>query len=238
MYSRQRLHDDLAGDGVGAVIVERHPLSALVTAAVGFAVLLLTSALVWNERVPSWEADLFDAVNGLPDGARFGLWPVMQLGMIASVVIVPALALAVLRQWRPAAAAASAGFAAWVLAKVVKEIVQRGRPPLYLDGVEVREGDGSGLGFVSGHGAVVGALVTALWPYLTRPLRVVAIVLVALVGVGRVFYGAHLPLDMIGGYGLGVACGALAGLVTGVTSPGEHVTEQTGGRLGLDPGAS
>jgi undecaprenyl-diphosphatase len=40
-------------------------------------------------------------------------------------------------------------------------------------------------------------------------------VLASLTGLSRIYYGAHLPLDVVGGAGLGIACGALALLATG-----------------------
>lgn len=199
-------------------VVTSKRFPALLAAGAGVAVLVVASALAWNERVPSWEANLFDALNGLPDSVGFALWPVMQLGMIASAVIVPAIALALLRRWPPAAAAALAAISAWLLAKVVKDIVERGRPPLYAESAQVREGDGEGLGFVSGHAAVSAALVAALWPYLSWRLRVVGVLLAALVGAARVFYGAHLPLDIVGGAALGGTCGALACAAIGSAS--------------------
>ena len=40
--------------------------------------------------------------------------------------------------------------------------------------------------------------------------RVVPYVLATLVGIGRLYFGAHLPLDVIGGAALGVAVGMLS----------------------------
>jgi membrane-associated phospholipid phosphatase len=40
-------------------------------------------------------------------------------------------------------------------------------------------------------------------------VRWVLVVLAALVGLGRVYVGAHLPLDVIGGAALGVAAGGV-----------------------------
>ena len=37
-----------------------------------------------------------------------------------------------------------------------------------------------------------------------------------IVGVGRMYVGAHLPLDLIGGAALGVAAGYAANLIVGV----------------------
>ncbi len=62
-----------------------------------------------------------------------------------------------------------------------------------------------GRGFVSGHAAVVTALVVVAWPWLNRPGRVACAVLAAAVCLSRVYVGAHLPLDVVGGAALGLA---------------------------------
>jgi undecaprenyl-diphosphatase len=53
---------------------------------------------------------------------------------------------------------------------------------------------------------------------------VVPWVLVALVMVGRVYVGAHGPLDVVCGAGLGVAIGSGINLVLGVPAPGPGET--------------
>lgn len=72
-----------------------------------------------------------------------------------------------------------------------------------------------GLGFVSGHAAVVALLVIVTTPYLGRRGRVVAGLLAGAVCLARVYVGAHLPLDVVGGAALGVAVGAGMRLVFG-----------------------
>ena len=59
-------------------------------------------------------------------------WVVMQLG---KVVVVPGAALIAImgRRFRLAVALAAAGSLVWIVAKIVKEIVPRGRPGELLD---------------------------------------------------------------------------------------------------------
>jgi membrane-associated phospholipid phosphatase len=89
------------------------------------------------------------------------------------------------------------------------------RPVAFLDAAVVRE-SARGLGFVSGHAAISAAMATALWPWLGRGGRVVAVVLAAWVSLGRMLGGAHLPLDVIGGISLGVLAGLVVHAVLGV----------------------
>lgn len=68
----------------------------------------------------------------------------------------------------------------------------------------------TGRGFVSGHAAVVAAIATVVTPYLGTRGRWIVWTLVVITTTARVYVGAHLPLDSIGGAALGVAGGTLA----------------------------
>ena len=91
--------------------------------------------------------------------------------------------------------------------------MERGRPDDLLDDVVVRGAAAHGLGFVSGHVAVAVAMATVAWPYLGRAGRAAVWALAVLVAVLRVYVGAHLPLDVGGGAGLGLAAGSAVNLV-------------------------
>jgi glycosyltransferase 2 family protein len=82
--------------------------------------------------------------------------------------------------------------------------------------VEVRESGIHGAGYVSGHTAVAFALATVVAPLVPRGWRWAPFALAAVVGLSRIYFGAHLPLDVIGGAGLGVVCGAVAWVAGGM----------------------
>jgi undecaprenyl-diphosphatase len=91
----------------------------------------------------------------------------------------------------------------------VKYRVGRGRPHQLLPDVRVRERT-TGLGYLSGHSAVAFALATVVAPELPGRWRVVPFTLALGTGFGRVYAGAHLPLDVAGGVGLGILAGVAA----------------------------
>jgi membrane-associated phospholipid phosphatase len=198
--------------------LERRP-GDLIWLAVGVVGLVLCALPVQADRVGSLEAAAFRAVNGLPSLPFPIVWVPMQLG---NFLIVPAAALAALafRRWRLAAGLALAGAGVYGLAKVVKRFVERGRPRGLVDEVVVRGAEPHGLGFVSGHVAVVTALALVAWPWLPRWGRWAAGAAVAAVFLARMYVGAHLPLDMVGGAALGLAVGALVRLLLGVPARG------------------
>jgi membrane-associated phospholipid phosphatase len=194
-------------------VIHRGPAD-VVLLVLGCGVLLLAAWPVDAGRVPGPEAAVFRVLNGTTVLPFVIVWPVMQLGNVA-VVPVSALLAAAFRRWRLAAELLVAGSAAYVAAKVVKGIWPRGRPDALLADVVIRGDAALGRGFVSGHAATLAALATVAWPWLGPRGRVVVAVVVALVCLARVYVGAHLPLDVVGGAALGLAIGGLVRLVLG-----------------------
>lgn len=183
---------------------------------VGLAV-FAACALVASRGIAPAEAAVFGLVNGLPDALYVAIWPFMQFGVFVTIPILIVIALAT-RRVRLAAAMAIGGIGVYLLARAAKDWVDRGRPGALLGDVTGgRETFAAGsLGFPSGHAAVAGAVSVILIPYLPARLRWMPLVLLAIVLVGRLYVGAHLPLDLIGGAALGVAAGSAANLVVGV----------------------
>ncbi len=187
--------------------------------AIGGAALAASWVTVARDhRVPDWEADVFAAINGLPEGWWPVIWGPMQAGsFVGSLAIAGAVGVAA-RSARLGFAAAVAAQLAYWLSKAVKAQAQRGRPGTLLAEVTLHE-DATGLGYVSGHTAVSFAVATAIAPALPRWARPVAYLVALGVGTARVYAGAHLPLDVVGGAGLGVLCGSAARWAFGLDRP-------------------
>jgi membrane-associated phospholipid phosphatase len=191
----------------------RHPGDALRLVA-GLAILLACTATVRPHEVGVLEEDLFRLVNDLPDALYPGFWVVMQAGNVLAVGVASVVVAATRRFWL-AANLAITGIGVWLAARWIKYQVGRERPADLLDGVNLRGPHDNGLGFVSGHAAVAVAIATMIIPYLDRRVRWVAWLVAALVGVSRLYVGAHLPFDVIGGAALGWAAGSLVHLLLG-----------------------
>lgn len=186
--------------------------------AAGLGGLGITWREASTESLPAWEGPAFDRVNHLPDQFQ-AIWPVMQLGNVAAI---PVLALATERithDRRLALCVGIAGFGAYFGAKLVKHQVRRERPAAHRDDVILRE-NAKGLGFPSGHAAEAVAMATVLAPRVPRGARWLPHALAAGVCFGRLYFGAHLPHDVIGGAALGAAIGGTTNLVLApVTRP-------------------
>ncbi len=180
--------------------------------ATGALLLVLTALPVDERSLSGAERATFRAVNEVPGVPFVLVWVVMQAGNVAAVAVA-ALAALVARRARLALSLVVAGAVAYGGAKVVKEVVVRGRPATLLDGVEIHGAAATGPGFVSGHAAVAVALAVVAFPYLGPAWRWAAVAVAVLVCGARVYVGAHLPLDVVGGAALGLLVGAGVRLV-------------------------
>jgi len=84
-------------------------------------------------------------------------------------------------------------------------VVRRPRPAALLPDTHRRGRDAAGLGYLSGHAGVAVALGAAALPRLGSAGRALTLSVVPVVGLTRVYVGAHLPLDVAGGAALGLA---------------------------------
>jgi membrane-associated phospholipid phosphatase len=153
-----------------------------------------------RRHVTPTEKRVFHWANDAPDELRAPVRAVMQAGTFGTVPAVAALALLSGRR-RLAAEVAVGGTAAWLLAKAAKPLGGRPRPSGVLRRVRIRESIAGALGWVAGHTAVSTTLALTLAPALPAWARPALAGIVATTAFGRMYVGAHLPLDLVGGAG-------------------------------------
>ena len=181
------------------------------------AVMLVTWLLA--ESPPAaWEESLFRTVNGLAQPFEYLLLPAQQAGMVLAIYVAGLILWRIVRNWRPPAALVVSGTVfGWAAAKLIKEVVERGRPTAFYDDVQMRfDTPLDGLGYPSGHAVVAVLIAIVLSPYLRPRYRWLLYALAWLTCVARVFNAAHLPLDIVGGVAFGVIVGSAINLVVGV----------------------
>jgi len=149
-----------------------------------------------------WELALFRPVNDLPDALHPPVWTVMQLGALGAGPVLGTVAWTAGRRELAARMVAGAT-ASWALAKAVKRVVRRGRPVRLVPHTHVRGKEATGLGYLSGHAAVAMSLTAAAASAMPDHRRLFGAA-AAGVGLARMYVGAHLPLDVVGGVGLGL----------------------------------
>ena len=185
-----------------------HPTAVAVTAAVTLAVSWIVAV---RRPVPVWELRLTEWINDAPSALASASYPVMQMGTLGGPIVVAIAIVVIKRDWLLGAVVVATGIFTWLAAKGVKRLVQRDRPLSYLPDVVVRDGDGSGLGFISGHSAVAASAIVMAIVVIPKRLRPVAVAVIGFVGVARVLVGVHLVADVVGGWSFGVLTG-LGGL--------------------------
>jgi membrane-associated phospholipid phosphatase len=184
-------------------------------AAGGFAVLILSTLEARNPAIPPWEAGVFRSINRGPEWLYRVLWLPMQLG---NLVVGTVLGLLVALAARDRGVAIGVVLA--MLLKIVVERIVRREMHAYLT-VRVRPGTSqpgavvrgdvpmSGPSFPSGHAILVAAIGAVIAPVVPIGLIWVPFLCTGLVMIGRVYVGAHNPLDVTAGLGAGLLLGGV-----------------------------
>jgi undecaprenyl-diphosphatase len=186
-----------------------------VVAGAGLLILGVSIAGARQPVIPKAEVRVFRAVNGLPDWLYPVLWLPMQLGNLV-VGTFAGLAVAVLEGH---IVVAFGVVIAAVLKLVIERVVRhrmgealavRQRPMTSQVGAHRRGSDVplSGPSFPSGHVVLVAAISCVVTPVIPVAWTWLPFVLTLLVMLGRVYVGAHNPLDVTAGLGAGLFVGA------------------------------
>jgi undecaprenyl-diphosphatase len=185
----------------------------LTVSGVGLLVVAVSTSVARNGVGPREQA-VFAAVNGLPGFLYWVLWLPMQLG---NLVVGTAAGLVV------ALVVGSVSVAVGVvLAMILKLVVERAVRAQLADELAERQRPGtsephailrgrdvpaSGPSFPSGHVILVAGIACVVAPHLPVTWWWVPLALVFVVMLGRVYVGAHNPLDVVAGLGAGLLLG-------------------------------
>ena len=196
-------------------------LAWLAVSGVGLAIAAASVGAARRRDIPGWEVRVFHAINGLPGWLYWILWPPMQLGNLVVGTLV-GLAIA----WVAGEPAVAVGVILAMVLKLVTERIVRREMKAYL---AVRERPGSsqevavlrggdvpaeGASFPSGHVILVAAIGCVVAPTLPAAWVWAPFLVTVVVMVGRVYVGAHNPLDVTAGLGAGLLLGGVvAGFV-------------------------
>jgi membrane-associated phospholipid phosphatase len=167
------------------------------------AVMLAASTfLAWKYPVMSWEHAVFNYVNNWPESWRAAVAAITMLGgtwMAAVTVAVTALTRMYWLSWR-LAFSILAGYGP-VLA--LKLWLERPRPEGLYPDIHLRVAE-TLAGFPSGHSMVITVIMLTLLPFMPKVWRwILAGLLIAVIGLSRIYLGVHAPLDIVAGVSIG-----------------------------------
>jgi len=192
----------------------------LLVAGIGLVIVSASIVVARKPTISPTESRVFHAVNGLPDALYAPLWLPMQLGNLV-VGTVAGLLVALLDGDLTVAIGV-------LLTTALKLVVERVVRREMADYLAIRQRPGTsqlhavlrgdvpsaGPSFPSGHVILVAGVGCVVAANSSTGWWSVPVVLTVLVMVGRVYVGAHNPLDVVAGLGAGLVLGgAIATLV-------------------------
>jgi membrane-associated phospholipid phosphatase len=180
--------------------------SGLVVLLVISLILLAGSAfLAHKHQLTGWQARIFYDLNNPRLGSAFTMaakWITEGLGSAIPIALVPLGFKKFRLAWRFLVTAGGA----FVLAYIIKKVVNEPRPIAMLHGHLQQRVIETGPGFPSGHETAATALALTLWFILPAKWRWISVVWIVAVALSRLYLGVHTPADIVGGF----ACGLLA----------------------------
>lgn len=162
-----------------------------------------------------WEGDVVRFVNGWPDALEPWFWTIQQAGMLAA----PAIG-GLLLAWRGGRWGYAVPFVVLTPLKlgiewlVIKQLIDRGRPWETLGGDLVLRGEIlENSGFPSGHATTAVAFAVLICAFLPLRWRWVPLFWALWVGIARLYFAQHNPLDLVGGFAIGTVYGVVLWMV-------------------------
>jgi glycosyltransferase 2 family protein len=179
----------------------KNPTLQLTLAGVLFLIAWGFSRLAPMTSIEIW---LFNLIYGLPNFLQPFFITITQFGNIYFLAFV-VMFFMFKQRYHVAIRLLLSGALAYLVTGVAKDLWGRERPYELLANTVSRELYVRGPGFPSGHMALATAIGLTLAHYVPKKYHYIIWLLIAGVGISRIYLGVHAPLDILGGFAIGWA---------------------------------
>lgn len=176
-----------------------------------------------GKQIGGLELAVFRVLNDLPTGLYRLFLVITQAGSMW-ILFGATLMLVGLKRSRLALRLFGVGVTAFVTTEIFKFVIARPRPASLLSDVFVRDHLVLNYGFPSGHTAIATAMGLILVATVPRPYKWLCWLGILLVAISRVYLGVHAPLDVVGGFNIGVIVICLSLLIDGKLAAVRKIT--------------
>jgi membrane-associated phospholipid phosphatase len=179
---------------------------------------LLTVSLLWStgQRMDTWTFLVFNVRGRHPRWLDRLMWCFTQIG---NGVVIAALALTLffVGDHLLAYELILGALTLWLVVELAKALVRRGRPFIRMPQARIVGRRASGRSFPSGHTSQAFFMATLMAGYFHVSVWGVCLLyaVALVVGITRMYMGAHYPRDVLAGAVLGSAWGLLAATIYG-----------------------
>lgn len=206
-----------------------YPIAYIIGFIVGLLFFAVSLLIAHAHQLNGWQARLFYDFNNLPNGYTApALWITEGLGAgypIAICILVPLLLKRYRLAWRFFVTVGGTG----VVMEAAKLIAKEPRPYVLLHNhLHVRAVELGLNSFPSGHEAVATAMALTLWLILPRAWRWLSIFWILIVAVSRLYLGVHQPIDIIGGFAIGLMAVCFVRLLPERVAKALHLDNEAG----------
>lgn len=179
------------------------PKKQLLIISLSLVVFILCALLAASYKLVGPEKSIFYFIYGWPEPLLPIFWFITQWGGLW-VFLAAVLVFFGQRKKHLAAKLAICGTASHFLVQILKALIERPRPEFLLGDVVPKDSMVAGLGFPSGHTAGITIIALVIAPYLKKKYRWMVYLAILAVAISRIYLGVHTPLDVIGGFFLGI----------------------------------
>jgi membrane-associated phospholipid phosphatase len=172
---------------------------------IGLLIFVPTLLIAHTHQVTGLNRQLFYDLNNLSNTYKTpALWLTEVLGAgyaIAACILVPLLFKRFRLSWYFLVISAGAG----IVMEIAKKVALQPRPVTLLLGHMHERAVETGLNsFPSGHATIATALALVMWIILPKRWRWLSIMWILIAGISRIYLGDHTPVDVIGGFAIGL----------------------------------